>query len=93
MKKDDAIKILLTLWHIIKVVSLFTYKYGSIILKFVWKAFVSILPTLVYFIMCFLGGVAGGAADAASQKASTPGRPWPYRRTEEENSSYYYTKR
>lgn len=93
MKKQDAIQMLKITWEILKVVIIFAYKYGSIIVKWLWKAFVSILPTLVYFVMCFFGGMAGGAADAASQKAApAPGRA-PYRVWDtNENTSYYYKR-
>lgn len=93
MTKQDAIRILKTTWEIIKVVSIFAYKYGSIALKWLWKTFVSILPTLVYFVMCFIGGMVGGATDAASQKtAPAPGRA-PYRVWDSSENTSYYHKR
>lgn len=89
MTKADVIKILLFIWQIAKVVTVFVAVYGLMALKYTFKAFVIALPAIIYLITCFLGGVAGGAADAAASKASSR-RPYHRIWSDEENSSYYH---
>lgn len=71
MTNADAIKILLFIWKIVKIVTVFVAVYGFMALKYTFKAFIMVLPILAYVIVGVLGGVAGGAADAAASKASS----------------------
>ncbi|CAM4377780.1 hypothetical protein [Deinococcus marmoris] len=89
MTKADVVKILLFIWKIVRIVTVFVVVYGFMALKYTFKAFVIALPATIYLITCFLGGVAGGAADAAASKASSR-RPYHRIWSDEENSSYYH---
>lgn len=89
MIKADVVKVLLFIWRIVKVVTIFIAVYGFMALKYTFKAFIIFLPMLIYVIGGFLGGVAGGAADAATSKASSR-RPYHRIWSDEENSSYYH---
>lgn len=91
MTRADVIKILLVTWRMIKAVTIFIIIYGFMALKYTAKAFIIALPAIVYLIGTFLGGVAGGAADAAANKISSR-RPYHRIWSDEENSSYYHRR-
>lgn len=89
MTQEDAIRILLFIWLILKAVVIFTVVYSLVLIKFLWKIVVAVVPILFYFLFAFLGGLAGGAIDAGTRRVGS-GRPYHRVWSDEENKSYYH---